>query len=53
MAFAFVQDFPQEAGDASTANYDAIHRAIMGKVTEPDGTDYSHGWIHWRGLPNL
>jgi hypothetical protein len=37
MAFAFVQDFPQETGDTSTANYDAIHRAIMGKVTEPTG----------------
>ena len=37
MAFAFVQDFPQEAGDRSTANYDAVHMVIMGKVTEPAG----------------
>lgn len=37
MAFAFVQDFPQEAGDRGTANYDAFHRTIMGKVTEPTG----------------
>jgi hypothetical protein len=36
MAFAFVQDFPPDAGDG-TENYDAIHRAIMGKVTEPVG----------------
>jgi len=34
VAFAFVQEFPQEAGDTTTANYDAIHRTIMGKVTD-------------------
>ena len=37
MAFAFVQEFPQQAGDTSTANYDAIHRAIMGKDVEATG----------------
>jgi|1186.fasta_scaffold255376_2 hypothetical protein len=34
MAFAFVQDFSQQAGDATTANYDAIHAAIMDKVAD-------------------
>ena len=37
MAFAFVQDFPVQDGDASTANYDAIHAAIMDKVSGPTG----------------
>ena len=37
MAYAFVQEFPVEPGDTSTTNYDAIHRAIMGKVTDPTG----------------
>ena len=37
MAVAFVQDFPQEAGDTSTPNYDAINGAITGKVTEQTG----------------
>lgn len=37
MAFALVQDFSQEAGDNTSTNYDAIHRMIIGKVTEPTG----------------
>jgi hypothetical protein len=37
MAFAFVQDFPVQADDDSTTNYDAIHAAIMDKVTDPTG----------------
>jgi len=36
MAVAFIQDFPPEAG-TGTENYDAIHSAIMAKVTEPTG----------------
>ena len=36
MAYALVQDFPPEPGDR-TANYDAIHKAIMSKVTGPTG----------------
>jgi hypothetical protein len=37
VAFAFVQEFPQEADDTSTANYDAIHQTILGKVSGPTG----------------
>jgi quinol monooxygenase YgiN len=32
MAFAFVQDFPPDADDTSTSNYDAIHASIMQKA---------------------
>jgi hypothetical protein len=37
MAYALVQDFPLEPGDTSTANYDAVHEAIMAKITGPVG----------------
>jgi hypothetical protein len=37
MAFAFVQDFPSGADETSTSNYDAIHRAIMQKASDPGG----------------
>jgi len=37
MAIAMVQDFPPQDGDTATTNYDAIHAAIMEKVSEPTG----------------
>lgn len=37
MAFALVQDFPADATETGTANYDRIHAAIMQKVTGPTG----------------
>ena len=37
MAYALVQEFPVQPGDRSTANYDAIHKAIMTKVAGPTG----------------
>ena len=37
MAFAFVQEFPSATEEAGTANYDAIHRAIMQKAADPEG----------------
>ncbi len=37
MAVALVQDFPAGANETSTSNYDAIHAAIMQKVSDPTG----------------
>jgi quinol monooxygenase YgiN len=37
MAYALVQEFPVQPGDRSTANYDAIHEAIMTKAAAPTG----------------
>jgi hypothetical protein len=46
MAFAFVQDFPPASGAPSTANYDAIHKAVMQKA----GDDAQGLIIHTAGF---
>ena len=37
MAFAFIQEFPSATEETGTANYDAIHNAIMQKASNPAG----------------